>query len=120
MEIPSKKIPESSEPTKRAPEGESMNRIAMTIGWQIPTWIEPGLYESEFMEANAQVDMFNTLGAVIEKLSAVVAPNVATITFAYWRKPNKQAKKRKPIQLDATLYQHPDYDSFWLYLTYAS
>lgn len=120
MDIPNKKPQAEPEPTKRQPEGESMNKIAMTIGWKIPTWIEKDLWQSEFMEANAQVDMFNTLGTVIETLSAVEEPSEATITFAYWRKPNKQAKKRKPIQLDATLYQHPDYDSFWLYLTYAS
>ena len=121
MDIPNKKTVEPPEPVKKAPVGESMSKIALAIGFQIPTWIEDRLYDAEFArDPQRVVDMFNTLGAKVEALAATGDDENATITFEFWRLPKKGAKKRKPIQLDATLYQHPDYDSFWMHLTYAS
>ncbi len=119
MDIPNKKDVTLPDPVKRQPEGAPMLRLSAVIGWQIPTWIEDGLYKAEFKDDNHAVDMFNTLGSKIESLSATAEPEAAAVSFEYWRLPTPGAKKRKPIQLEATLYQHPDYDSYWLHLTYA-
>ena len=119
MDIQNKKDIALPDPVKKSPEGMDMNKVAMTIGWQIPTWIATNLWEKEFKDDNRVVDMFSALGAKIESLSAIEEPGTASIAFDYWRLSSTQAKKRKPMPLLATLYQHPDYDTFWMDVTYA-
>lgn len=119
MDIQNKHTDQQLDPVNKAPEGTDMNKVVIAINWQIPTWIETGLWEAEFKDDNRVVDMLNAIGSRIESLSAVEEPADPAIAFDYWRLPSLQAKKRKPLLLLATLYQHPDYDTFWMSVTYA-
>lgn len=107
---------------KRAPEGEDVNWVTKDISWPFPTWVEKELYAEEFKDENPEVsgqllvNMFNYLGAKIDKALCSAAAEIETIEFKYWRKLNDKATKMKPTKLRATLYRHPDYDKHWLYV----
>lgn len=107
---------------KRAPIGTDVNWVASEIGWPFPTWIAGELFVEEFFDADKTrsgqliVNMFNALGAKIDKALCSAAAEIETIEFKYWRKLNDKATKMKPATLRATLYRHPDYDKHWLYV----
>ena len=106
------KVLEEEIPIKQ-PEGTDVHSVVNGVKWPFPTWIDSGLYRAEFIRADQLVvDMFNDLGEAIEKAMANDLGDCQTITFEYWRLPNPMAKKKKPLLLDAALYQHPEYEKF--------
>jgi hypothetical protein len=105
---------------KRTPDGVDVNWVTSEISWPFPTWVDQELYDDEFKDNDPVVsgqlltNMFNYLGAKIDKALATAAAEIETIEFKYWRKLNDKATKMKPTKLRATLYRHPDYDKVWL------
>jgi hypothetical protein len=108
----------NEDPQKKAPAGENINALAKEINWPIPTWIEAHLFEAEFKHSEQKIiDMLNTMGEVIEKAMQSGAADDETIEFVYFRKHQHQ---RKPhgLELQATLFEHPDYGTIWLEIAY--
>lgn len=110
---------------KKQPEGIDVNWVTVEIHWPFPTWIERGLFADEFHHVNEDitatrlVKMFNCLGLTIDRGFASGAVDSSSLKFQYWRKPSVNSRKEKPVELKATLYQHPDYDKVWLLVEYA-
>ena len=67
---------------KLKPKGVDANHIVKDINWPMPTWIDDRLYKAEFIRNDQLiVDMFNSLGAAIEKAMANETADYQTITF---------------------------------------
>ncbi len=106
-------------PIKKLPDGESINALTEEINWPIPTWIEQNLYNAEFrMDKNTIVSMLNAIGQAIEKAMQSDAADSECIQFKFYRKPFSRSRKKHFIMLAATLYEHPDYGTIWLEITY--
>ncbi len=105
-------------PIKKLPAGESINDLTKEINWPIPTWIEQNLYNTEFrMDKNTVVSMLNAIGQAIEKAMQSDAADSESIQFNWFRK-HKLQRKKHALLLSATLYEHPDYGTIWLEITY--
>ena len=110
----------NNDPIKQAPAGENINDLAKEINWPIPTWIERGLHTAEFAsDDQLVVDMLNAMGDAIERAMQSGAADSETIEFTYYRKKGDQRKKH-PLELAATLYEHPDYGTIWLNISYSA
>lgn len=108
----------NDDPQKKIPAGENINDLAKGIGWPIPTWIEDHLFRAEFgADSQTIISMLNQMGEVIEKAMQSGAADSETIEFNYFRK-KKGERKAHPLELQATLFEHPDYGTIWLEIAY--
>ena len=108
----------------RAPNPDSigLNWVTDEIEWPFHTRIERKLYYNEFHNtgddagaAQRVINMLNSLGSAIDK--AFAGDRVGdSIKFKYWRKISPKATKFKPRELKATMFQHPDYNTPWIYI----
>jgi hypothetical protein len=105
----------SDGPVKRLPEGVANHEVAAAVGWQLPVWAEPKLAKQALYNGDQWLRLFDAIVRAITKLEHTEALDFATLRFELWYR-KKKARKEKPMMVQATIYQHPDYDRPWLYV----
>lgn len=117
-----------TDPIKRGP-GDAVNimHVADAIGWDIPTFIERGLYAAEILERHPSVDdqnmevaaVLSSLRTQIDKALATTAGDDDVIKFKHWRKTSEKVTKAKPVELKCSLFENPTYGTIWGLIEYA-
>lgn len=89
-------------------------RYGDALGWDLPVFIEKGLFADEFFGHDERViNMYQNLGTALDKALATVAGDSPVLRFNYWRKISPKATKMKPYALRAELFMNPDYGIVW-------
>jgi len=103
-----------SAPEQLAPHGKDLNDIVRELGWKFPTWMDPELHEKEFSGEQGPRNIIAMFRELHRRLMQDDLP--PTIIFKHWRYLSEKATKMKPCELKATLYIHPEYANFWMYV----